>query len=124
MPVICALFMRSPPLRKVLSWFEVYSACWPARRGHWAGMPAPLGEWQPAQAGDLAICDAAAVDALAQCHQLLVLSRAVGGLLAREPERDVRMSSSLRVAAMPDITALARLPDLNSVSCLTRYSGC
>lgn len=36
----------------------------------------------------------------------------------------LRMSSSLRAADMPDITALARLPDLNSVSCLTRYSGC
>src|SRR4249920_2065524 len=34
------------------------------------------------------------------------------------------MSSSLSVAAMPFMTALSRLPALNSVSCLTRYSGC
>src|SRR5574343_171147 len=36
----------------------------------------------------------------------------------------LRMSSSLSAATMPLMMALARLPDLNSCSCLTRYSGC
>ena len=34
------------------------------------------------------------------------------------------MSSSLSGAAKPCMIGLARLPDLNSFSCLTRYSGC
>ena len=34
------------------------------------------------------------------------------------------MSSSDSMEAKPCMTALARLPDLNSCSCLTRYSGC
>ena len=34
------------------------------------------------------------------------------------------MSSSVSVEAMPFITGLSRLPDLNSASCLARYSGC
>src|SRR5262245_41043557 len=34
------------------------------------------------------------------------------------------MSSGLSVEAKPFMTGLLRLPSLNSVSCLTRYSGC
>src|SRR5688572_13334464 len=34
------------------------------------------------------------------------------------------MSAVLSVVAKPFITALSRLPDLNSSSCLTRYSAC
>src|SRR3990167_2460332 len=34
------------------------------------------------------------------------------------------MSSSDRLPAKPFMIALSRLPDLNSLSCLTRYSGC
>src|SRR3954452_14135828 len=34
------------------------------------------------------------------------------------------MSSGLSVEAMPCMIGLTRLPALNSVSCLTRYSGC
>src|SRR5512137_2196878 len=34
------------------------------------------------------------------------------------------MSSSLSAAAMPAMMAFLRLPALNSVSCLTMYSGC
>src|SRR6478609_3245433 len=34
------------------------------------------------------------------------------------------MSASLNWAAMGCMIGLARLPDLNSCSCLTRYSGC
>src|SRR5947209_3035850 len=34
------------------------------------------------------------------------------------------MSSSDRVEAMPRMMGLLRLPALNSVSCLNRYSGC
>jgi hypothetical protein len=34
------------------------------------------------------------------------------------------MSLSLSAATMPDMMAFLRLPDLNSASCLARYSGC
>src|SRR5438445_5766447 len=34
------------------------------------------------------------------------------------------MSASLSAAAMPCMIGFGRLPDLNSPSCLTRYSGC
>src|SRR5437762_12535303 len=34
------------------------------------------------------------------------------------------MSASLNGAAMPFMIGLSRVPDLNSVSCLARYSGC
>src|SRR6218665_370717 len=36
----------------------------------------------------------------------------------------LRMSSSDRALTKPCITALRRLPDLNSCNCLSRYSGC
>ena len=36
----------------------------------------------------------------------------------------LRMSSSLKAVAKPNMTALARLPDLNSDNCLAVYSGC
>ena len=42
---------RAPPSLKALSWAAMYSAYCPAMRGYCAGMPAPAGPWQPAQAG-------------------------------------------------------------------------
>src|SRR6218665_2839983 len=39
-----------PRWRKRFNCATVYSACWPDRRGYCAGMPAPFGLWQPAQA--------------------------------------------------------------------------
>ncbi|CKT52635.1 Uncharacterised protein [Mycobacterium tuberculosis] len=46
--------------------------------------------------------------------------------MALEPRNQatLRISCSDSIAAMPLMTGLLRLPDLNSCSCLTRYSGC
>ncbi len=60
---------RSPDAKR-LSCSSVYCACWPARRGNCAGMPAPFGPWHDAHAAHAPAHHAAAVNRLPELHEL------------------------------------------------------